>query len=105
MVVNKTVKRKQPNLTKIIFQRETDLEIIISSDPSSRPSRKITTANIEQTMERINVEKLCKSMIELSQRAVGDIFTIHGTKIKIRNKYNQYKPTDTQMDLCLNIFC
>jgi hypothetical protein len=106
IVIKKIFNKKQINLAKIIFQREIDLDIMINSEPSSRPSRKITTTTIAQTIARINIEKLCKSNIVLFHNDVGDKLTINGTKTKIKNKYIQYKPTETQMVLCLNtLFC
>jgi hypothetical protein len=89
IVVTKITKINQMNLTKIIFHREIDLDMMINSEPSSRPSRKITTLVIAQIIERINVEKLCKSKTVLFHNVVGGNLTMMGTKIKTRNKYNQ----------------
>jgi hypothetical protein len=58
----------------------------------------MTTAIIEQEIEIIKVEKLCKSMIELFHKAVGLILTIRGTRIRIKNKNSQYNPIDIQTD-------
>jgi hypothetical protein len=105
IVVINIVKIKQMNLTAIILRREIALDIIINSEPSSRLSLKIITAIIEQAIDKIKIEKLCRSKTVLFHKAVGDNFTINGTKIKIKDKYNQYKPTETQTDLRLIMCC
>jgi hypothetical protein len=104
-VVINIVKRKEINFTRIIFVREMLLDKMINSEPSSRPSRKITTAVIEQQIESSKIEKLCKSKTVLFHNAVEGKFTNQGTNKRINDKYNQYKPIETQIDFRLIIFC
>jgi hypothetical protein len=105
IVVTNIVKRNEINLTRIIFNLVMLLDKIINSEPSSRPSRKITTAIIEQQTDKIKIEKLCRSTIVLFHNDVGGKSTINGTNTRISDKYNQYKPTETQIAFRLMIFC
>ncbi|MDR0739378.1 MAG: hypothetical protein LBF00_00615 [Mycoplasmataceae bacterium] len=72
---------------------------MISSVPSSRPSRKITTATIEQITDKIKIDNTLMSIKLLFQIKVGANLSKAGTKIKIKKRYNQNNPTENHIDL------